>query len=124
MDDKRPFSDQLMEAAGRVEDLSHDELARLLYKAAVRLRAVHVVGVRLEHVPVPAYHLLRHLAQGPVPLGSLGSRDMDTAVAFLVSRGLAEADTDARHLAITPAGREIGEIADERGGQDAQEDRQ
>jgi len=106
-----------MEAAGRVEEMPHDELARMLYKAAVRLQAVQVVGIRLEHVPVSAYHLLRQLAEGPVALRSLAGRDGATAVDFLVSRGLAEPDGRKQHLAITPAGKEIGEIADEREGQ-------
>lgn len=112
MADRRPFSDLLLEAAGRVEDIPSDELGRLLYKAAVRLRAVQVVGVRLEHIPVSAYHLLRRLAEQPIPLRGLAGRDAKAAVAFLTSRGLAE--DYGSQLVITPAGQEIGEIADER----------
>jgi hypothetical protein len=114
MTDARPFSDVLLEAAGRIEEMSREELARLLYKAAVRLRAVQVVGVRLEHIPVPAYHLLRRLAEQPVSVRGLGGREVKAAVGFLTSRGLAALDDGGLQLVITPAGLEIGEIADER----------
>lgn len=116
MDQHRPFSHQLMEAAGRVDDLSRDELSRLLYKAAIRLRAVQLVGLRLEHVPVSAYHLLRQLAQGPIAMKSLSGRDGEAAAAFLISRSLAEPDGSKRHLLITQAGKEVGELADEQEG--------
>jgi hypothetical protein len=115
MNERRAFSDLLLEAAGRVEEIPPAELGRLLYKAAVRLRVVQVVGVRLEHIPVSAYHLLRRLAEQPIPLRSLTGRDVKAAVAFLTSRGLAA--PDGLQLGITPAGQEIGEIADERPGE-------
>ena len=92
MNDRRAFSDLLLEAAGRVEEIPPDELGRLLYKAAVRLRVVQVVGVRLEHIPVSAYHLLRRLAEQPLSLRALTGREVKAAVAFLTSRGLAAAD--------------------------------
>lgn len=112
MNERRAFSDRLLEAAGRVEEIPPDELGRLLYKAAVRLRVVQVVGVRLEHIPVSAYHLLRRLAEQPLPLRSLTGREIKAAVVFLTSRDLAA--PDGTQLVITPAGQEIGEIADER----------
>lgn len=114
MNDPRPFSDLLLEAAGRVGEIPPDELARLLYKAAVRLRVVEVVGVRLEHIPVSAYHLLRRLAERPVSLRRLTGRDQEAAVGFLTSRGLAALNDEQGKLVITPSGKEIGEIADER----------
>lgn len=114
MNDPRPFSDTLLEAAGRVGEIPPDELARLLYKAAMRLRVVQVIGVRLEHIPVSAYHLLRRLAEQPVSIRGLAGRDQEAAVRFLTSRGLAALDDEQGQLVITPSGQEIGEIADER----------
>lgn len=109
----RPLSDRLLEAAARIDELPPEDIARLLMKAAVRLRTIQHTGATLEHVPVDAYHLLRRLSQGPVGLGTLHGRDDEAAVAFLLSRGLAE-EPEAGYLAPTPAGLEIGEIADER----------
>lgn len=109
----RPLSDRLLEAATRIDELSHQDVARLLVKAAIRLRTIQHTGARLEHVPVYAYHLLRRLSQGPVSVATLHGRDDEQAAAFLISRGLA-AESDARDLVPSPAGLEIGEIADER----------
>ena len=110
----RPLSDRLLEAAARVDELPRDDLARLLMKAAIRLRAVQQTGARLEHVPVYAYHLLRRIAQAPIDKSILYGQDDRTAVAFLLSRDLIRYLDDETTIAVTPAGEEIGEIADER----------
>ena len=109
----KPFSDQLLEAAARVDELSRDELAKLLMKAAIRLRVLQTVGPKLEHIPVYAYHLLRRISQEPVNLATLFGRENEAAVKFLVSRDLAGKSKDG-FLTITAAGEELGEIANER----------
>jgi hypothetical protein len=111
----RPLSDRLLEAAARVDELPHADLARLLMKAAIRLRAVQHTGARLEHVPVYAYHLLRRITRGPVRAASLYGDDDNAAMSFLLSRDLITRSPDGAVLAVTAAGDEIGEIADERG---------
>ncbi len=63
----------------------------------------------LEHIPVYSYSLLRDLNQGAVPITSLYGTDNEAAVAFLISRGLADRTDDK--LVITTAGRSLGEIA-------------
>jgi hypothetical protein len=103
----------LLEAAARVDELSREDLARLLMKAAVRLRVIQQAGPRLEHVPVAAYELLRRLAVRPLPVAGLHARSDRTALEFLVSRQLAELSADGEFLMITMAGSELGEIADE-----------
>lgn len=110
----KPFSDQLMEAATRAHELPREELARLLVKAAIRLRVVQQTGIKLEHIPVYAYHFLRRISQGPVKTATrMGLEDRD-AVQFLLSRDLISKSEDGSLLVITPAGEELGEIADER----------
>lgn len=110
----KPFSDQLMEAAARVDELSRDELARLLMKAAIRFRVIDTTGIKLEHIPVYAYHLLRRISLAPVEEGTLFGQEDEAAVAFLLSRGLVTKSEDGK-LQITSAGNELGEIAEERG---------
>lgn len=110
----RPFSDVLLEAAARVDELDRSELARLLMRAAIRLRLVDRVALSLEHIPVAAYHLLRRLSHGPVPVAALHGREDQGLVSFLVSRELAVLDNDGTTLEITPVGEELGSIADER----------
>jgi hypothetical protein len=110
----RPLSEQLLEAAARVDEMPRDDLARLLMKAAVRLRVLADTGAPLEHVPVYAYHLLRRLSQAPVPLSILYGQDDESAVTFLHSRALATTSADGKFLTITAAGEALGEIADER----------
>lgn len=111
---KRPFSDLLLEAAARVDEMPSQELSRLLMKAAIRLRVIDQAGAKLEHIPVYAYHLLRRLSLGPVAVRTLFGGEDEGAVQFLVSRGLATTAGNGELLEITPAGQEIGEIADER----------
>ncbi len=43
-DAKRPLSDRLLEAAARIEELPLEDAARLLMKAAIRLRVVQQTG--------------------------------------------------------------------------------
>jgi len=62
----------------------------------------------VEHVPVYSYHLLRRLERGRVPLKSLFGTDDEAAVAFLISRGLAERKNTL--LGITKTGRNIGAV--------------
>jgi hypothetical protein len=69
-------------------------------------------GGVLEYIPVQAYHLLRRLGQGPVETKTLHGVGDEGIVAFLVSRGLAK--SSGGKLVITPAGKDIGEIEDER----------
>lgn len=110
----KPFSDQLMEAATRAHELPREELARLLVKAAIRLRVVQQTGAKLEHIPVLAYHLLRRISRGPVTATTrLGDEEYD-AVTFLLSRDLIAKSEDGGSFSITAAGEELGEIADER----------
>jgi hypothetical protein len=110
----KPFSDQLMEAATRAHELPREEIARLLLKAAIRLRVVQQTGVKLEHIPVSAYHLLRRISRGPVKATTrLGDEERD-AVTFLLSRDLIARSEDGAVFEITAAGEELGEIADER----------
>lgn len=52
-------------------------------------RRISRVRVRHEHVPVNCYHLLRRLAQGAVHISSLHGVEDESAVEFLLSRGLA-----------------------------------
>lgn len=111
----KPFSDELMDAAARVAELPQEEVARLLMKAATRLRVVQQTGIKLEHIPVYAYHLLRRISHGPVAAETLFGREDDEAVAFLLSRGLIARSDDGGFLKITATGEELGEIADERG---------
>lgn len=110
-DTPRPLSDRLMEAATRIHELQPEEVARLLMKAAIRLRVIDRAGPKLEHIPVYAYHLLRRLSREVVPLSTLFGQEDEAAVNFLLSRELAA--MDGRSLAITPLGEEVGEIADE-----------
>ncbi len=111
---KKPLSAQLMEAAARVDELPHDHLARLLMKAATRLRVIQTSGSKLEHIPVYAYHLLRRISHRPVEISTLFASADEAAVAFLLSRDLVTRSDDGRYLRITSAGEELGEIADER----------
>lgn len=97
-----------------MDELSRDELARLLMKAAIRLRVIDTSGSKLEHIPVYSYHLLRRIAEAPLELDTLFGRDDEEAVTFLVSRELATRSLDGLRLEITAAGRELGEVADER----------
>lgn len=69
-------------------------------------------GRVLEYIPVQAYHLLRRLSRGPLEIKTLHGADDEGIVAFLVSRGLARRDKGS--LVITPDGKDIGEINDER----------
>lgn len=109
----RPLSDRLLEAATRIDELPHADLARLLMKAAVRLRTVRQT-TRLEHIPVYAYHLLRRISRGPVALATLFGQDDESALRYLLTRQLAEASADGALVCITDAGEELGEVADER----------
>ncbi|MEO5806718.1 hypothetical protein [Devosia sp.] len=110
----RTFSDQLMEAAARVGELPNEEVARLMMKAAIRLRVVQETGIKLEHIPVAAYHLLRRISRGPVAASDEMGHDEEQAVGFLLSRDLIVKSDDGSQLSITAAGEELGEIADER----------
>lgn len=103
-----------MEAAARASELSHEEVARLLEKAATRLRVVQQTGIKLEHIPVYAYHLLRRISHGPVSAATLFGREDEEAVVFLLSRELVARSDDGNLLKITATGEELGEIADER----------
>jgi hypothetical protein len=78
----------------------------IVVRAAPRSR--NVLEPRLEYVPVNFYHLLRRLARGPLPLRELHGVEIEAAIAFLVSRGLAGRQTG--ELVITPAGHRIGQI--------------
>lgn len=62
----------------------------------------------VEHVPVYSYHLLRRLGRERVPVKSLFGTDDEAAVAFLISRGLAERKNTL--IGITKAGRDIGTV--------------
>jgi hypothetical protein len=108
------LSDLLMDAALRVDEMPSEELSRLLVKAAIRLRVIEQTGVKLEHIPVYAYHLLRRIARDPVAAAALHGQQDAEAVAFLVSRDLVQASDDGQAFIITAAGEELGEIADER----------
>ena len=110
----KPFSDILMDAALRVDELPAEELSRLLMKAAIRLRVIQQAGATLEHIPVHAYQLLRRIALGSVPRTALFSRADAAAIEFLLSRELISKSDDDETLMITEAGEELGEIADER----------
>jgi hypothetical protein len=110
----KQFSDQLMEAAARVAELPQDEVARLLMKAAIRLRVVQQTGIKLEHIPVQAYHLLRRISRGPISAVQELGREGEEAVSFLLSRDLVVRSEDGSQFSITPAGEELGEVADER----------
>ena len=110
----RPLSDRLLEAAARIDELPHADTARLLMKAAIRLRAVQHTGAKLEHVPVYAYHLLRRITRGPLDATTLHGHEDAAAVTFLLSRDLIVRSADDQILTATAAGEEIGEIADER----------
>jgi hypothetical protein len=110
---QRPFSDDLLEAAARIDELPSDAIARLLVKAAIRLRVIQQTGVKLEHIPVRAYHLLRSISRSALPVASLHGRDEEEAVRYLLTRHLATHSATGM-LTITPAGEELGEIADER----------
>lgn len=109
---ERPFSDRLMEAAARIDELPSNEVARLLIRAAVRLRLAQS-GTRVEHIPVAAYHLLRRLSREAVPTASLHGREDEALISFLLTRHLAEASPDGSMLTITAEGEELGTIADE-----------
>ena len=109
------LSDVIMDAALRVDEIPSEELSRLLMKAAIRLRVIQQTGVKLEHIPVYAYHLLRRIARAPIAAATLHGQDDGEAVAFLISRELIRASEDGETLSITAAGEELGEIADERG---------
>jgi hypothetical protein len=103
-----------MEAAARADELTREEVARLLMKAAIRLRVIRDTGIKLEHIPVYAYHLLRRISQGPVEVATLFGREDQGVMEYLLSRELVTKSEDGRLLCITPAGEELGEIADER----------
>ncbi len=64
--------------------------------------------LRPEHIPVYAYHLLRRLAQSPIPLRSLFGSEDEGAVFFLTSRGLAA--RRGSDLISLGAGHAVGEI--------------
>jgi hypothetical protein len=111
MPSAKPLSDQLLEAVGRLDTLSKPALEDLLRRAAVEMRGIEMSGSgTLEHIPVYCYHLLRRLSQGPVALRTLYGVDDESAVSFLVSRGLAAVRGET--IVSTPAGRAIGEIQD------------
>lgn len=69
-------------------------------------------GGVLEYIPVQVYHLLRRLGQGPIEIKTLHGTAEKGIVDFLVSRGLAK--REGGKLVITPDGKDIGEIDDER----------
>jgi hypothetical protein len=108
------LSDMLMDAALRVDELPSAEVARLLMKAAIRLRVIQQAGAKLEHVPVYAYHLLRRIAHDEIGTATLFGQEDEAAMAFLLSREMIEIAGDGKTLIITQAGAELGEIADER----------
>ena len=110
----KPFSDQLMEAATRADELPREEISRLLLKAAIRLRVVQQTGIKLEHIPVYAYHFLRRVSQEPVSATAPMGLEDNEAVKFLLSRDLIAASDDGALFEITAAGEELGEIVDER----------
>jgi len=113
-EEKKPLSEVLMDAALLIDEMPPELLSQLLMKAAIRLRVIQQTGVKLEHIPVYAYHLLRRLSRSPVAAGTLHGQQDSDAVAFLVSRDLARLSDDGQTLSITAAGEELGEIADER----------
>jgi hypothetical protein len=115
MPNKTPLSAQLIEAAERADELPREHIAKLLMKAAIRLRVIETAGSKLEHIPVYAYHLLRRISHAPVEVSTLFGKEDEAAVAFLLSRELVTRSADGRFLRITTAGEELGEIADERG---------
>jgi hypothetical protein len=110
----KSLSDILMDAALRVDEVPAERLSQLLMKAAVRLRVIQQTGVKLEHIPVYAYHLLRRISRNPVAAGALHAQEDAEAVAFLISRELIRLSDDGQQLSVTAAGEELGEIADER----------
>lgn len=65
--------------------------------------------LRIEHIPVYSYGLLRDLHEGAVSIQTLYGTDNEAAVAFLISRGLANRADDT--LTITAVGRSLGQIA-------------
>jgi len=67
------------------------------------------VRVKVEHVPVYAYHLLRRLSISAIALESLFGTDDEGAIFFLVSRGLATRFEG--NLTITDSGRSVGGVA-------------
>jgi hypothetical protein len=111
---KKPLSDVLMDAALRIHEMPPELLAQLLMKAAIRLRVIQQTGIRLEHIPVYAYHLLRRISHDPVAASTIHGKQDVGAVEFLVSRELIRLSDDGQSYSITAAGEELGEIADER----------
>jgi hypothetical protein len=110
---RRPFSDDLLQAAARIEELPPTEVARLLVKAAVRLRVIQQTGVKLEHIPVEAYHLLRSVSRAQVLASTIHGRTAEEALNFLLTRQLATVSSEGV-ITITASGEELGEVADER----------
>lgn len=102
-----------METATRIHELPLEDVARLLVKAAIRLRLIRQAGVNLEHIPVHAYHLLRQVSQEDFRVATLHARDDLAALEFLLSRQLVQLSPDGSRVAITAAGHELGEIAAE-----------
>ena len=74
--------------------------------------AATVPAGQLEYIPVRAYHVLRRLSREAITTESMHGFENIGLVQFLVSRGLA-VDTDGV-LTITPAGKAMGEIEDDR----------
>ena len=107
-----PTRDRLVHQ--HVEELPRAGLDRLLMKAVTRRPAPQVTSDRREHIPVYAYHLLRRVAQNPVPVVTLFGREDDAALAFLLSRGLVTVGAGDDRVGITAAGEELGAISDER----------
>jgi hypothetical protein len=103
------LSDQLLDAVRLLDQLPHGAIANLLRRAAIEVRSTEIArGTTLEHIPVYSYHLLRRLGHAPIHLSELYGQENETALAFLISRGLAS--IDGVSLVITRAGRAIGEI--------------
>lgn len=74
--------------------------------------AASVPTGQLEYIPVRAYHVLRRLSREAITTESMHGFENIGLVQFLVSRGLA-VDLNGV-LAITAAGKAIGEIKDDR----------
>src|SRR5690606_36154771 len=101
----RPFSDDLLQAAARIDELPQTEVARLLVKAAVRLRGIQQTGVKLGHIPVEAHHLLRNTSRSPVLSSTIHGRTAEEALRFLLTRQLATVSGEGM-ITITAAGEE------------------
>lgn len=108
----------LCRCAGLPENTTHD--GKIMWETFLPEAdaVIEALGLKrrdggvLEYIPVQAYHLLRRLGHGSVEIKTLHASSDEGLVLFLVSRGLAK--RDGSKLSITPDGKSIGEIEDER----------